>query len=134
MRLKADESAQKGLKMEFINGENIAVILFLAGLYGVIARRNIIKTIISLGIMDVAAILFFVSINHSPEAVPPIGRPEELSGIAVSDPLPQALMITAIVIGIGVTAVCLTMFNNLYHTYGTTNWSKAFSKREQSDD
>jgi len=120
--------------MAFINGENIALVLFLVGLYGVIARRNIIKTIISLGIMDVAAILFFISLNYRESSVPPIGTGEELSGVVGADPLPQAVMITAIVIGIGVTAVCLTMFNNLYHTYGTTNWSKAFFKRTQSDD
>ena len=120
--------------MDFINGENIGLVLFLTGLYGVIARRNIIKTIISLGIMDVAAILFFISINYRAESVPPIGTGEELSGVVAADPLPQAVMITAIVIGIVVTAVCLTMFNNLYHTYGTTNWSKAFYKRTQSDD
>ena len=120
--------------MEFLNGENIGLILFLIGLYGIIARKNIIKTIISLGIMDVAAILFFISINYRDHSVPPIGTADELSVVTAADPLPQAVMITAIVIGIGVTAVCLTMFNNLYHTYGTTNWSKAFSKRKQTDD
>ncbi len=40
-------------------------------------------------------------------------------------------MITAIVIGVGITAVSLTMFINLYHKYGTTNWEKAKRMREQ---
>jgi len=40
------------------------------------------------------------------------------------------LMITAIVIGVGVTAVALTMFINLYHKYGTTNWEKAREARD----
>jgi multicomponent Na+:H+ antiporter subunit C len=45
------------------------------------------------------------------------------------DPVPQAIMITAIVIGIGVTAVALVMFIHLYHQYGTTSWAKALRRR-----
>lgn len=48
----------------------------------------------------------------------------EISGV-YADPLPQALVITAIVVGISVTAIALVMFISMYHTYGTTNWNKA---------
>jgi len=43
--------------------------------------------------------------------------------------LPQALMITDIVIGMGVTAASLTMFIHMYHRYGSTNWLKVKRKR-----
>jgi multicomponent Na+:H+ antiporter subunit C len=118
--------------MSHINGETIGIVLFFTGLYGIIARRNIVKTIISLGIMETAIVLFFVSVNHEAGSLPPIGN---LEGVAAADPLPQALMITAIVIGVSVTAVALTMFITLYHKYGTTNWEKIVRKRsEQKND
>ncbi len=109
--------------------EACSLILFFLGLYGVIARRNIIKTIISIGIMEIGVILFFLSINHTIGSEPPIG--EALSN--PSDPIPQALMITTIVIGIAVTAVSMSMFIGLYHKYGTTNWKKALQSRKKED-
>ena len=118
--------------MEHINGETISILIFFLGLYGMIVRRNILKTIISLGIMETAVVLFFVSINFQPGSIPPIG---DIQGRVVADPLPQALMITAIVIGISVTAVSLTMFNTLYHKYGSSSWEKVIYKRlEHKDD
>lgn len=106
-------------------GEIGAIVLFFIGVYGVIARRNIMKSIISLGIMDAAVILFFVATGGKNSSGAPI------SGDAnAADAVPQALMITAIVIGIAVTAVALTMFIYLYHKYGTTNWEKAQKMRD----
>ena len=117
--------------LDFINGETIAVVLFFIGLYGLIARRNVIKSIVSVGVMQVACILFFLSINFTEKALPPL---KDSEGQIVSDPLPQAVMITAIVIGISVTAVALTMFITLYHKYGSTNWLKITKKRIGTDD
>lgn len=104
--------------------ELISLLLFCIGLYGLAARRNIIKSIISLGVLELAVILFFLSIGGDSSQRPPIaGTVAESAGIV--DPLPQALMITAIVIGISVTAVTLTLFITMYHHFGTTNWDKA---------
>lgn len=114
--------------MQFINGESVSIILFFIGVYGLIVRKNIIKSIICIGIMEVAAILLFISVNFKPGSVPPIGH---IGNAAVADPLPQALMITAIVIGICVTAVSLTMFISMYHKYGSTNWDKVLRKKAE---
>jgi multicomponent Na+:H+ antiporter subunit C len=113
---------------KIINGETIGVALFLVGMYGLLARRNIIKTIISMGIIQSGIILFFLTINYTRNSIPPIGINLEKT----SDPLPQALMITAVVIGISITAVSLIMFITLYHRYGTTNWNKATKKRGEN--
>lgn len=114
----------------YISGETIGLILFFIGVYGVCARRNIIKTIVSLSIMQAAIVLFFVSIGNEASNAP-IGTEAFLTQNieTLADPLPQALMITAIVIGISVTALCLTMFISLFHKYGTTNWGKVKRKR-----
>ena len=101
--------------------EITGLLLFLIGFYGLIARRNIIKTILSLGIMDISVIRFEAGMR------PPIGE----SAAPAADPVPQALMITAIVIGAAVTAVGLMMFIALYHRYGTTNWKTAHEIRRK---
>ncbi|MDD5018680.1 MAG: cation:proton antiporter subunit C [Eubacteriales bacterium] len=108
-------------------GEIGAIVIFFIGVYGVIARRNIMKTVVSLGIMDAAVILFFVAAGGKSSSSAPIGARIDAGA---ADAVPQALMITAIVIGIAVTAVSLTMFIYLYNKYGTTNWEKARKMRD----
>jgi multicomponent Na+:H+ antiporter subunit C len=73
-------------------------------------------------------VLFFVSIDFDQNTTSPIAS---VDPAIAANPLPQALMITVIVIGISVTAVALTMFINLYHKYGTTNWSKVVTKMRE---
>jgi len=97
----------------------LAIMLFFVGLYGAMTQRNIVKTILSVGIMDTGAIVFIAMANKPIEALPPI------SGTAItrmSDPVPQALMITAIVIGVSVVAMCLAMYMRISYRYGTADW------------
>jgi multicomponent Na+:H+ antiporter subunit C len=85
-----------------------------------------------MSIMQAAIVLYFLSSNYQTDAVPPIGK--SLTNMThVADPLPQALTITAVVIGVSVTAVCLTMFVSMFHKYGTTNWNKVKKKRSEID-
>ncbi|MFZ7131748.1 MAG: sodium:proton antiporter [Eubacteriales bacterium] len=116
--------------MNYINGETVGILLFFIGIYGLIARRNVVKSIIAIGIIQVGIILYFISANYMLGSIPPIGDVTTIE--LAADPLPQALMITNIVIGVGTTAVSLTMFIHLYHKYGTTNWSKAKVRRMKS--
>jgi len=118
--------------MDWFNGEVAGIILFFIGVYGLCARRNIIKTIISLSILQAAIILYIISDDAYSSKVPPIIS-TSAHPIQMADPIPQALMITAIVIGISITAVALTLFVSMYHHYGTTNWNKALSKRRDAD-
>jgi len=110
-------------------GEITAIIIFFIGVYGIIARRNIVKTVISFGVMESGVILFFIAGGFGSQRAPILADTGDIAMVA--DPIPQALMITAIVIGIGVTAVALTMFINLYHKFGTTNWEKAREARDK---
>ena len=112
-------------------GMIIAFILFFIGIYGLIARRNIIKAIIAFGIMESAIILYFLGAHHERNSIPPLLLKQIGEHAVVADPLPQALMITSIVIGVSVTAVGLTMFISLYYHYGTTNWQKVALKRRE---
>lgn len=106
--------------------EATGIALFFIGIYGIIARRNIVKSILSISIMSIGIILYFLGINFEIGQKPPMG---DLSGAMVADPVPQALMITTIVIGVAVTAVSLSMFIAMYHRYGTTSWEVAKQNR-----
>jgi len=63
--------------------------------------------------------MFFLGLGYSSGMLPPIGNE---MGTNVADPLPQALMITAIIIGVAVTAVNMTMLIALSRQFKTTEW------------
>ena len=106
--------------------------LFLVGLYGVLTKRNLIKIIIGLAVMEYSINLFFILIGYVEKGTAPILLKEMIkNGKAVSidsqifvDPLPQALILTAIVIGLATTGLLLAVSIRLYRKYGTFNIRK----------
>jgi len=96
--------------------------LILIGLYGVLVRRNIVKIIISLLVMEYGIHLFLVLQGYRSGGVPPIVEPgaDSASWMRQSvDPLPQALVLTSIVIGLGVLALMVALSVRLRERYGT---------------
>jgi multicomponent Na+:H+ antiporter subunit C len=93
-------------------------ILFMAGLYGAITRRNLIKIAVSLSIMEISTFLFFALIGYVDNGVAPIVDPNDPVKNYV-DPLPQALVLTAIVIGLATTAMLMAVIIRIYRKYGT---------------
>lgn len=100
----------------------LCFLLILVGLYGVVANRNTVKIVISLLIMQHGVHLLLILIGYRTEGTPPIMdpgmAPTIFSGAAV-DPLPQALVLTSIVIGLGVLALLVALCVRLYERYGT---------------
>ncbi len=100
----------------------LCFLLFMVGLYGVLVKRNLIKIIISLIIMESAVNVFIVMIGYRKNGIAPILNKtmehQEFIRRTV-DPLPQALVLTAIVIGLGVTAMTIAIAMRLYERYGT---------------
>ncbi|MCB2195412.1 MAG: cation:proton antiporter subunit C [Bacteroidetes bacterium] len=96
----------------------LCFILFLVGLYGLITRRNLIKIVISLSIMEFSVFLFLVIIGYIDAGVAPIVELSNQNVIYV-DPLPQAMVLTAIVIGLATTAMLLAIAIRLYRKYKT---------------
>jgi multicomponent Na+:H+ antiporter subunit C len=96
----------------------LCFILFLVGLYGVITRRNLVKIVISLSIMEFSSFLFFALIGYVDEGVAPIVDPADPVKTYV-DPLPQALVLTAIVIGLATTAMLMAVIIRIYRKYKT---------------
>ena len=96
----------------------LCFILFLVGLYGVLTRRNIIKIIIGLSFMEFSIFLLLILIGYIEEGAAPIIDPgKEITSFV--DPLPQAMVLTAIVIALAANAMLLAIAVRLYKRYGT---------------
>ena len=95
--------------------------LFLLGLGGMILKDNLIKKVIALNIFNSAIVMLFVYYGSlSGSDVPILLRGVE----AIVDPVPQALMLTAIVIGICLTAVALVLIRRIHGHYQTLSIRK----------
>ncbi|GAB1483730.1 NADH-quinone oxidoreductase subunit K [Treponema sp.] len=96
----------------------LILILFLLGFYGLIARRNLIKKVYALAIQSAAIVLLFVLEGSRVGSIAPL-LDLRVKGSTFVDPLPQALMLTAIVVGVCVSALALSLAYRLYLLYGT---------------
>ncbi len=97
--------------------------LFLIGLYCVAVKRNLIKIILGIGIMEYAINLFLVALGYRTGGTAPILQAGLKNPVFV-DPLPQALVLTAIVIGLATTALMVAIAMRIYTRYGTYNIAK----------
>lgn len=98
----------------------LCFVLFCVGVYGILVRRNLIKIIISIGIAEYAVNLFFVLVAYKMNARSPIFATDtDISPQAMVDPLPHALVLTAIVIGLATTALMVAIAMRIYDKYGT---------------
>lgn len=101
----------------------LCFILFLVGLYGVIVKRDLVKIILALGIMGYAANLFLVLIGYRNNSIYPI-LSEGKKVVQMVDPLPQALVLTSIVIELGTTAMLVALAIRLFGKYKTFDITK----------
>jgi multisubunit Na+/H+ antiporter MnhC subunit len=97
-------------------------ILVLIGLWGMLTHRNILRIIIGFSLVDTGIHIVIVSIGYVTDGTAPIidralSR-SDASSRAV-DPIPSALVVTAIVIGLAVTAIMLAYAIRLYETRKT---------------
>jgi multicomponent Na+:H+ antiporter subunit C len=96
----------------------IVIILMVTGLYIVMSRENLIKKMMGLNIFQVSVILFYISMGKVRGGTPPI-IVEGAQHVVYSNPLPQVLMLTAIVVGVATTAVGLALTVRIGEAYGT---------------
>lgn len=103
----------------------LSFIVILIGIYGLTTSKYIIKSIICLNITQTSIILLFLNFAKLQKSQPPI-----LPGntALMVDPVPQALMITTIVIGASITALSLMLSIKIFHYYGTLNWKELIER------
>jgi multicomponent Na+:H+ antiporter subunit C len=99
--------------------------LFLIGMFAVFAKKNLIKIIVGLAISEYAANLFLILVGYRIGGRAPIFSPSEsIDPGAMVDPLPQALVLTSIVIGLAITAFLVAIAMRLREKYGTFDITK----------
>jgi len=114
--------------------EIIPIIVFFMGMFGLITSKNIIKSVACLVLMEMAVIVFILGLSYRAGILPPIGQGLEENLYAIADPLPQALMITAIIIGLAVTAIDFTMIIHLVRKHKSTDWNEVKASSMESFD
>ncbi len=92
--------------MESLSGLSLAVVLAALGLWVMVSRRNLVWKLLGLGVASGGSILFLVALSHRPGVRPPILG---LGPGPAADPLPQALVLTAIVIRFATLALALAL-------------------------
>lgn len=107
--------------MEKFTLENISlvigVIVILVGLWGLLTQKNLLKMVIGFSLFDTGIHVVMVSIGYIRNRTAPILDDAVNAGDAANsivDPIPQALVLTAIVIGLGVTALMLSYVLRMY--------------------
>ncbi len=98
-------------------------ILFCVGVYGVVAKKNLVKKIIGLVIVENSVNLFLILLGYRPGGEAPILE-KGIEGMVFVDPLPQVLIFPSIVIELGSTALLVAIAVRLYEKYGTFDISK----------
>ena len=94
-------------------------ILYAGGLY-LMMRRSLVKLLIGLGLLGQASNLLIITMGRITKGSPPlIGHGEHHLVEPYADPLPQALILTAIVIGFGVQAFAVVLIKRTYKWVGT---------------
>jgi multicomponent Na+:H+ antiporter subunit C len=89
----------------------IGVALLLVGFHGALSRPNIVKMIVGFAIADTGVNMIIVAVGYLPGRTAPIldsAADAATAAARMVDPVPQALVLTAIVIGLAVTALMLS--------------------------
>lgn len=97
-------------------------VLMGVGLYMVIANENLVKKVIGVNLFQTAIFLFFIAAAFVEDGGAPVVPPRTDPGeLFIASPLPHVIVLTAIVVGVALTAVGLALVIRIYSEYGTIN-------------
>jgi multicomponent Na+:H+ antiporter subunit C len=103
----------------------MTIALMMVGLYAMIAKKNLVKKIIGMNILQTSVILFFISTGAKRNATIPIvvhdpgAQDHAIHAIDYINPLPHVLMLTAIVVAVATLGVSLALAIRIYRKYHT---------------
>lgn len=96
----------------------LCLVLFSIGLYAAVRKRNLIKIIIGIGIMEYAVNLFLILVGYRMMGRSPILSEGQAIGNMV-DPIPQAMVLTVIAIEVSILLLMVAIAIKIYDKYGT---------------
>ncbi len=112
-----------------------AVLLMVIGLYAILVKRNLVKKLIGLNILQAAIILIWVASATREDATVPVleghGAGHAIDAAEFLNPLPHTLMLTAIVVGVATTGVAFALLISIFRRYGTLDETELL--REMSE-
>ena len=97
----------------------LTIVLLAIGIYGMIVCSNYMKKLMCMNIMQVSIIFFFLTFGQKDGATIPVTMNNLFSADAYINPVPHALMLTAIVVSLGITGVGLALLMRIKDIYGT---------------
>jgi len=105
--------------MSWLNGVTVSIVLFGIGLLGLVLRRDLVIKLLALGLVNASTILCLVSLGARSDGAPPLLGISTVQNIV--DPLPQAIVLSAIVINFAILALALVFVMLLVERYHTTD-------------
>ena len=97
----------------------LTIVLLAIGIYGMIVCSTYMKKLMCMNIMQVSIIFFFLTFGQKDGATIPVTMNNLFSADAYINPVPHALMLTAIVVSLGITGVGLALLMRIKDIYGT---------------
>ncbi len=110
---------------------SLVLILLFLGMYGMIVSNNYMKKMMAMNVMQVAVIFFFLCFAQKEGGMIPI-----LDGITTNpdlyiNPLPHALMLTAIVVSLGTTGVAIALLMRIKETFGSVEEDEILGRADK---
>ena len=109
----------------------LTMILFFLGVYGIATCSNYMKKLICMNIMQVAVIFFFLCLGQKLGGTIPVTLSDIVLAEDYINPLPHALMLTAIVVSLGTTGVGLALLMRIKDKYGSMEEEDILKKEEK---
>lgn len=112
----------------------LTTILFFLGMYGMAVCGNYMKKLICMNVMQVAVIFFFLCLGQKQGGTIPVRFEDLFNANDYINPLPHALMLTAIVVSLGTTGVGLALLIRIKEKYGSLEESEIIKKEEDEEE
>jgi multicomponent Na+:H+ antiporter subunit C len=114
----------------------LVIIMMTIGLYGMMAKKNLIKKLIGMSIFQVAIIIFFVaSASKFGGTVPVMDKHIGTADAALYiNPLPHTLMLTAIVVGVATMGVAFALVISIFKRYKTLEEDELLQEMKKEND
>lgn len=110
----------------------VFIFLLAVGMYAIVAKGNYVKRMIGLAIFQAAVFLLFITMDKVEGGTGPVILPNAPADQLYANPLPQVLILTAIVVGISITALGLAIAIRIREEYGSVEEAETRRQDEQA--
>lgn len=109
----------------------LIALLYVSGFFGMMEHNHLVKKLMAMNLMQTAVILFFLLLGQKIGGITPITVPGITDIDAYANPLPQALMLTAIVVNLSTTGIALTFLIVIKKFWNTLDESEIMRRMDK---